>query len=726
MVAKKPPLARRACFTPHPSWQLHKGEKAATSVPSSSIVIKTALLFECAASDDDARAASALSEVVNLNACCTGTGDTLVHVAAAHGSQRMLAWLLERVAEGACCPTLVNDAGQTPLEVAEAQGHSVFAATLRERLRDPSKRAHYCGSVGCWKLGSKRCNRCQQAWYCSTECQRAAHSAHKDACFEVEAASVAEAAYTAAVPPEGTPTSKERSAEWRARGLYGVGALEDDEHACTLERLPEDVAMCVERVAAACDAAIMEDLEEAKQAPEDLRTILDEAERAAAFLRDWRGLGERPVGAEAWSGLFDCWKCMQGAVSAGATEFDDTISVATRQLTDVLTQPLTALVALHAGGAVNRSDEVIVHVIGAANGRLVHADGRKAIGTEALGGDAKWLLLQALLPGNPPLHVVYVGLQVTPHATRRLRPREGRAGTSVSAYRCEYEHAPLLPRPHLVLSQHPGLQDGPTLEAWRARLELLRARRLLTALTMYDAGERVRTTRFLLAGGFGQLFSPLSCLYSGRNPLGSLFLGVHAAEYYSVNHELLVVRPARPSAAASTDSAELWGRRVVLRGLSGDPSLNGRAGLCGELRQSSQRYRVVLDANEDHPERTVLVTHANLQCDEIDLAPPAPADAPAASPDAPADAPASGRGGECCGGEGGEGGGCGCGEGGGAEGGGVLDDKSGGGGSGSAGGRSGGSRSGGGGGGGKGMPDRHDFSRLSAPTAAALPVHLDW
>ena len=251
MVAKKPPLARRACFTPHPSWQLHKGEKAATSVPSSSIVIKTALLFECAASDDDARAASALSEVVNLNACCTGTGDTLVHVAAAHGSQRMLAWLLERVAEGACCPTLVNDAGQTPLEVAEAQGHSVFAAILCERLRDPSKRAHYCGSVGCWKLGSKRCNRCQQAWYCGTECQRAAHSAHKDACFEVEAASVAEAAYTAAVPPEGTPTSKERSAEWRARGLYGVGALEDDEHACTLERLPEDVAMCVERVAAA-------------------------------------------------------------------------------------------------------------------------------------------------------------------------------------------------------------------------------------------------------------------------------------------------------------------------------------------------------------------------------------------------------------------------------------------------------------------------------------------
>ena len=107
------------------------------------------------------------------------------------------------------------------------------------------------------------------------------------------------------------------------------------------------------------------------------------------------------------------------------------------------------------------------------------------------------------MPHNPRLHVTYVGPEVTAHDARTVKMPRGRSSVTVSAYAVRYEDLLLVERPHLFLAQNAGLQHGPHFAEWKPTLHLLRERGLLTAVTTFDAGERVRSLKFLAAGGFG-------------------------------------------------------------------------------------------------------------------------------------------------------------------------------------------------------------------------------
>ena len=142
------------------------------------------------------------------------------------------------------------------------------------------------------------------------------------------------------------------------------------------------------------------------------------------------------------------------------------------------------------------SDEIVVHVVGAENEHNMMNGIAVGAGYEAFGGDAKWALLQALLPGNPRLSIVFVGPDAEAHAPRAVNVKllpKGRAKVTVRAHKCLYQDLPVLPRPHLVLAQNAGLQHGPHFKEWMGAFGYFYNQRLLVAFTMYDAGERVRS-----------------------------------------------------------------------------------------------------------------------------------------------------------------------------------------------------------------------------------------
>ena len=411
-----------------------------------------------------------------------------------------------------------------------------------------------------------------------------------------------------------------------------------DEHETLLSSMPARERERAMRIVRSCDAASnMSDPATNKRAPAALKAMLAEApSRAVSILEAWGGLGRSHPGTSAWAAFFSAFPALRDAVPAGANELSEGISVATRQLTNVLTQPLTALIALHAGGCTAESDEIVVHVVGAENEHNMMTGIAVGAGYEAFGGDAKWALLQALLPGNPRLSIVFVGPDAEAHAPRAVNVKllpKGRAKVTVSAHKCLYQSLPVLPRPHLVLAQNAGLQHGPHFQEWMGAFGYFYNQRLLVAFTMYDAGERVRSIKYMheygthpsthresIARAFREFLKPESVVYNGRNPLGSLFLGECAGDCFSCNHDLLIGRMPDWDAVGYPHAPR--GYRVALGGLQSEPALNGRSGICGDnpTDPSSgqwvppRRCDVHLEAKDGKPARIVRVKLANFRC----------------------------------------------------------------------------------------------------------------
>ena len=121
---------------------------------------------------------------------------------------------------------------------------------------------------------------------------------------------------------------------------------------------------------------------------------------------------------ECWSRVFSVAAATSDWVPAGAAAAGAEISVGVRRCTDFLSQPLTAFYALGLADGLGGTSllaptrpytsgrPLVVHVPGALNAFP---------GNESLGGDEKWRLLQALLPGNSPVTVVYIGPPLPSH-----------------------------------------------------------------------------------------------------------------------------------------------------------------------------------------------------------------------------------------------------------------------------------------------------------------------
>jgi len=246
--------------------------------------------------------------------------------------------------------------------------------------------------------------------------------------------------------------------------------------------------------------------------------------------------------AEGWSRIFSAAKATSSWVPTGTAVADVEISVGVRRCTDFLSQPLTAFCALRLAGVLGDASgkPLIIHVPGAANAFP---------STESLGGDEKWRLLQALLPGNPPVTVVYVGPHVEPHPSRELKARQGRASCRVAAFRMPYQDYLSAPSvgeaaPALCLAQHCGLNDGPTLEEWLPALEVVRSRGAVCALTFFDPLELSKGVDGLARRGFPTAIDARprgGALHCGPNPFASLFLGFMGGDLFSVNGQLLLL-----------------------------------------------------------------------------------------------------------------------------------------------------------------------------------------
>ena len=85
-------------------------------------------------------------------------------------------------------------------------------------------------------------------------------------------------------------------------------------------------------------------------------------------------------------------------------------------------------------------------------------------GTEANGGlatDMMILLMQALLPNNPTLHLSFIGPEVEARPPRVLAAFHGKAEIHIPCHSVVYHELPEgLPRPHLFIAQNAGLQHN--------------------------------------------------------------------------------------------------------------------------------------------------------------------------------------------------------------------------------------------------------------------------
>ena len=83
-------------------------------------------------------------------------------------------------------------------------------------------------------------------------------------------------------------------------------------------------------------------------------------------------------------------------------------------------------------------------------------------GTAANGGlatDMMILLMQALLPNNPTLHLSFIGPEVEARPPRVLPAFHGKAEIHIPCHSVVYHELPEgLPRPHLFIAQNAGLQ----------------------------------------------------------------------------------------------------------------------------------------------------------------------------------------------------------------------------------------------------------------------------
>jgi hypothetical protein len=129
---------------------------------------------------------------------------------------------------------------------------------------------------------------------------------------------------------------------------------------------------------------------------------------------------------KAWARLFDLLTSSKLFDLRGDAAQSSEL-VVLRRLTDYLSQPLTALLALLRGRGADflretseRGETVVVHVVGAQDG-----------GAETLGGDDKWRLLQMLLPGRPKVNIhmqTHAQAQAHTHTHTQGRCRLRRTG----------------------------------------------------------------------------------------------------------------------------------------------------------------------------------------------------------------------------------------------------------------------------------------------------------
>ena len=353
---------------------------------------------------------------------------------------------------------------------------------------------------------------------------------------------------------ETQPTS-----EWETNSAHVAAArLREAEGGLTVAQQTELLRSIPAGVRTACEQCDAVLAQQPRCGEEELRLLIGEVCRPG-FLERWTAGG--PISAQppaegaipGWQRLVDLLETnhwLRGVVSEG-----DGIHPSFRRLTDMASQPLTALAALQLSGADIGLRVAVVHVVGAVNGPG---------GNESLGGDEKWRLLQALLPGNPELEVVYVGPEAAPQPARLLQDRPGRAAVRVSAHRELYEcfmqpadKARTPRRPSLFFAQHSGLNHGPLVPQWRPCLAYVRARGIPCALSFFDAGERERSIQLLSSAL--PMMSQGAVLYDGRAPFASLFLGFMAGDVFSINNQLLLLSfppPCQPAASgASTEVA---------------------------------------------------------------------------------------------------------------------------------------------------------------------------
>jgi hypothetical protein len=60
-----------------------------------------------------------------------------------------------------------------------------LARKAEMRYKPGDQRQRLCSNPICEEVGSLRCSRCQQSYYCSTRCQKGAWPSHKKDCKEV-------------------------------------------------------------------------------------------------------------------------------------------------------------------------------------------------------------------------------------------------------------------------------------------------------------------------------------------------------------------------------------------------------------------------------------------------------------------------------------------------------------------------------------------------------------
>ena len=380
-----------------------------------------------------------------------------------------------------------------------------------------------CSSPSCRNEGLKSCGRCLTAKYCSAECQRSHwKGGHKLVCV---VAGSAPKPKTNTAPSAAAPSKQPSILDIRATAER-CNAINDKVHTRAEKLLKSNILAipCEEKGAS---------------------TFVDLLRITAAVPR-WSG--------GAWPTFFS--QVYPKAFPSIPASFDDAselVNTDIRAMTDILTQPLTALFAIIRAGVVTSSsstDPVNIHIVGAENDyQTVELGGRvfENKGAEMYGGMSKWLLLQRLLPCDIDVNILYVGPGVTRHGKKAVRPPSElphpRRGTVTLEARKGYYHDVVdvaTERPTLVLAQNAGIQHGPHTREWLPTLRALCDDHVLFCATMYDLGEHERSIRVLNSCNV----SLGKVIFSGRSPVPSMNLGnlETEADIFSWNRAMLLVQ----------------------------------------------------------------------------------------------------------------------------------------------------------------------------------------
>jgi len=108
----------------------------------------------------------------NINQAKTKNGATPLLTASLNGHLDVVKHLIEKKANIKQALT----SGHTPLDAARFQGHNAIETYLMEIEKK-------CCPV-CGILGSQRCSRCKNVWYCGKEHQKEDWKAHRQKCLQ--------------------------------------------------------------------------------------------------------------------------------------------------------------------------------------------------------------------------------------------------------------------------------------------------------------------------------------------------------------------------------------------------------------------------------------------------------------------------------------------------------------------------------------------------------------